>query len=89
MIATVTAGAGIAWYCRTPSGRQKATATLNLARHKIADWIKPVAKVEEEVIDHSDFVHSDDAEWTGEVPTEFLDNITSTGLLDTDGAASA
>jgi len=77
IVVTVSASAGLAWYCRTPSGRQKAAATFNSARHKLADWIKPTAKVEQ-VIEQGEVVHFDGEEWEGDVPADFLDNIQPT-----------
>ena len=74
LIATTAAGAGLAWYCRTPYGRQKAAAKFNFARHKLADWIKPAAEVEQ-VIEQGEVVHFDGEEWEGDVPADFLDNI--------------
>ena len=40
----VTAGAGLAWYCRTADGRQKTRATINVVRSKLADLIRPAAE---------------------------------------------
>ena len=77
LVVTVSASAGLAWYCRTPSGRQKAAATFNSARHKLADWIKPAAEVEQ-VIEQGEVVHFDGEEWEGDVPADFLDNIQPT-----------
>lgn len=77
LIVTVSASAGLAWYCRTPSGRQKAAATFNSARHKLADWIKPAAEVEQ-VTEQGEVVHFDGEEWEGDVPADFLDNIQPT-----------
>lgn len=77
LVVTVSASAGLAWYCRTPSGRQKAAATFNSARHKLADWIKPAAEVEQ-VIEQVEVVHFDGEEWEGDVPADFLDNIQPT-----------
>lgn len=74
LVITVSASAGLAWYCRTPSGRQKAAATFNSARHKLADWIKPAVEVEQ-VLEQGEVVHFDGEEWEGDVPTDFLDNI--------------
>ena len=77
IVATVAAGAGLAWYCRTPSGRQQAAANLTSIRHKLADWIKPVdqVSVEEGIID--EFVEANIAETLdhSDVPLDFLDSI--------------
>lgn len=78
LIATTAASAGLAWYCRTPSGRQKAAATFNSARHKLADWIKPAATEVEQVTEQGEVVHFDGEEWEGDVPADFLDNIQPT-----------
>lgn len=44
LLATVTASASLAWYCRTPSGRQQTRATINTVRSKLADLIRPAAE---------------------------------------------
>lgn len=77
LIVTVSASAGLAWYCRTPSGRQKAVATFNSTRHKLADWIKPAEEVEQ-VTEQGEVVHFDGEEWQGDVPADFLDSIQPT-----------
>ena len=77
LFTAIATGAGLAWYCRTPSGRQKAAATFNSARHKLADWIKPAAEVEQ-VIEQGEVVHFGGEEWEGDVPADFLDNIQPT-----------
>jgi len=76
IVATVAAGAGLAWYCRTPSGRQKALATVTSVRHKLADWIKPEEEVftEEQV---EEIIQANIADFLddSDVPPEFLDSI--------------
>lgn len=76
IVATVAAGAGLAWYCRTPSGRQKALATVTSVRHKLADWIKPAEEVftEEQV---EEIIQANIADFLddSDVPVEFLDSI--------------
>ena len=69
-----------AWYCRTPSGRQDASAKINSIRHLVADWIKPVAPEieEDQVFNEVNSVGFEGEEWDGEVPTDFLDTVEST-----------
>jgi len=76
IVATVAASAGLAWYCRTPSGRQKALATVTSVRHKLADWIKPAEEVfTEEQIEEIMEANIADILDDSDVPPEFLDSI--------------
>ena len=77
IVATVAAGAGLAWYCRTPSGRQQAAAKVNLARHKLAAWITPAEEVlvEEEIDEAPGTINIADFLDDSGVPPEFLDSI--------------
>ena len=76
IVATVAAGAGLAWYCRTPSGRQQAAAKVNLARHKLAAWITPAEEVfTEEQIEEIMEANIADILDDSDVPPEFLDSI--------------
>jgi len=74
IVATVAAGAGLAWYCRTPSGRQQAAAKVNFARHKLAAWIKPAEEVlvEEEIDEAAVAANIADFLDDSDVPVEFL-----------------
>jgi hypothetical protein len=76
IVATVAAGAGLAWYCRTPSGRQQAAATFNSVRHRLADWIKPADQVIE-MNEVEEFLDANVAEIfdDSDVPPDFLDSI--------------
>lgn len=74
IVATVAASAGLAWYCRTPSGRQQVTAKINFARHKLAAWIKPAEEVlvEEEIDEAAVAANIADFLDDSDVPVEFL-----------------
>jgi hypothetical protein len=77
IVATVAAGAGLAWYCRTPSGRQQAATTFNSVRHKLADWIKPADQVlttESEIKECLDATIAEILD-DSDVPLDFLDSI--------------
>ncbi len=76
IVATIAAGAVVALYGRTPSGRQRAVEHLTSIRHKLADWIKPADQViemneVEELLDANVAEIFDDSD----VPLDFLDSI--------------